>query len=225
MKSINSKRSINWKHPITLIAITTALGAIGWLLDKSYARLDSGNLRAEIENPVQAVGLVGNLQPMVNGQPVFCDTVKLSLILAHSHHGTTPIAINSISLRTEPLTPEATGAQKTVDFEVDALSLRPYGIAERKAFIFMANNQNIIGRYIESLEKDGSWPVDANNILTGEKRDLALTLKPGEEPLGFNISIQSKIPKLSRVWFSINYDAGGAKHLDTNSILIQGQQK
>jgi hypothetical protein len=225
MKSAKSKRSIDWKHPVTLVAITTMLGAAGWMIDKWYARLDSGNLRAEIENPIQAVGLVGNSQPTVNGQPVFCDTVRLSLILAHNQHGTTPIAINSISLKVEPLNPSDSNSQKSVDFDVDVLALHPYGVAERKTFVFMADSQNIAGRYIESLERDGSWTVDSNNILTGGKKDLAITLKPGEEPLGFNICIQSKIAKLSRAWFSINYDAGGMKHLDTNAILIQGLKK
>jgi hypothetical protein len=211
-------KAINWKHPLTLMLVSASLGAAAWFFTTLWGTIDRSDLRAAIENPKQGIGLIGSIQPMLDGQPVFCDTANFSLVLAHNQRGRTPIVVNSISVTTAPA---AVGARPDPSCKVDVLSSRPNGIAERKTFIISLADSGLSARYIESPSKNGAWAVSSQNLLDGTgQKVLGVTLKPDEEPVSLNFRLMSSIGRPYRISLSIDYDAGGVRSLRTNSILI-----
>src|SRR4051794_4739826 len=97
-----SKTKINWSHPLVLLVMTSVLGAGGWTAKEWYSTLDDTSLRADLEHPRQAVQITGP-QLKLLGEPVFCDTAAVSLLLAHSDAGRRPITVNNIQLVMEPI--------------------------------------------------------------------------------------------------------------------------
>jgi hypothetical protein len=105
---------IDWRHPIVVLAATSLVSALGFGGKKLYDYVtDRAYLRVAIEHPQQAVRLVGTAQPKINGQPVFCDTAVLTLLLEHSHSGRLPITVDGISVSAEPMAD--TAATQAVD--------------------------------------------------------------------------------------------------------------
>jgi hypothetical protein len=216
---MKKKGKINWGHPLTLFILSTVAGAAAWGFTRIWEAIDRSDLRVQIEHPKQAIRLVSNVQPSIDGQTVFCDTVRFALVIAHNQGGKSPVAINDISVNTTPVNLDPS-RQLGDECSIDVLASRPYGIAERKAIILTVADSGVTGRYIESAKEGDAWPIDPHNILDGAKKKLSITLKPGEEPVSFDIALESKTSQLHKVWFTVNYDAAGPKSLNTEPILI-----
>jgi hypothetical protein len=215
---VTSKPRITWTHPLTLLVIGTAVSAAGWAINHFIVQHDRSDLRLEIEGLNQAIGLLG-AQPHVNGFPVYCDTAKLTLVLAHNGDGRHPILINSVSMKVERVPPRADANKSSC--AVDTLASKPFGIVLRNTYVMDVSQGNPLGRFIESAKPGAALKVDPDNILEVGNQKYAVTLRPDEEPLGYDVFVEAMTPGLYRIWFTAEYDASGKKVEKTQSFLLE----
>lgn len=213
-----SKLRINWTHPVILLLLTTAISAIGWGINRFIVQRDHSDLRFQVEGLSQGINLIANEQPHVNGEPVFCDTAKLTLVLAHNRNGNHPILVNEIAMRAERIMPEP--ATSKVNCEVDTLSSKPFGIVLRNTYVLEVSDSSRSGRFIESAKPGEAFKVNPNNMLQISNQKQAISLKEDEEPLGYDVFVEAMTPGLYRVWFTANYDASGPKVTKTQSFIL-----
>jgi hypothetical protein len=171
-------------------------------------------IRAEIENVTQIRQLLGDA-PQAEGQQVYCDAIRFTLLLAHTKLSSFPVRINSIAAHVREIqdTHLLAGACK-----VDVLSSKPYGIVETDTFLLTSSDSGLNAKFIQNAEK--AFEVASDNLLRSASRTRAVTLKSGEEPGGFDILMQARSKRPQQVWFSIQYDDDGARTLTTKPILI-----
>lgn len=155
-------------------------------------------------------------QPELQGQPVFCDSMRLTLLLAHSQRGNTPVRVNAISVRSEPVRDAA--SLKPGACAIDRLSSRPYGIVETDTFHVTSSENGVRARLIKNATT--IFDVSAENLLRSATGVRAITLKPGEEPVAFEIMLETKAKSPQRIWFSADYDEDGQRTLSTTPIVV-----
>lgn len=180
----------------------------------SYSKPGAEALRVEVQGLKQVRDTLLRA-PQVNGQPVYCDSVRFTLLFAHAPKIDVPIRINSIAVQSEPVS----GMNIPNNIcAIDALSSRPYGIATTDSFLITSNESNVRAKFI----KDGNtaFEVAPNNILRSPTSVRAITLTEGEAPLGLDVLLETKATTPRRVWFSIDYDQGGQRSMTTVPILI-----
>ena len=98
------------------------------------------------------------------------------------------------------------------DRTVDVLSDHPYGVVLQNAFVFTILEGRVVGKYIK--DRDSSWFVNPDDILKGENGiNLTITLAAKEPFPPFLVYVETKSKLLYKVWFTIDYDAGGARRL------------
>jgi hypothetical protein len=211
------KRSFSLNTPVVLLLLSSAIGAGGWAITKFIER-DRSNLRFEAQNVSQAIDLVSDAPRIVNSEHVFCDTVKLTLLLAHNGKGKRPLLVNTIALKVESLQPQ--GPQNNVDCTVDTLSSRPFGIVLKNTYILTITAAGNSGRFIKSALPDAAHVVSPNNILDIAGKKQLITLKPDEEPIAYDVVVEAKTKGFYRVWFSTDYDADGMQTSTTKSFII-----
>jgi pimeloyl-ACP methyl ester carboxylesterase len=171
-------------------------------------------IRAEIENVTQIRQLLGDT-PQAEGQQVYCDAIRFTLLLAHSKLNSSPVRINSIAVHVRDIqdTQLLAGACK-----VDVLSSKPYGIVETDTFLLTSSDSGLKAKFIQNAEK--AFEVSSDNLLRSASSTRAVTLKSGEEPVGFDVLMQARAKRPQQIWFSIQYDHDGAKTLTTKPIFI-----
>jgi hypothetical protein len=172
-------------------------------------------LRIQIENPKQIRQTVSK-QPALRGKTIYCDAMDISLIFAHAETVRTPVRIISVAVHGEPFSDGAT--LKPGACEIDLLSGRPYGIDKVDSFVITANESGLRAKYIKDASR--AFVVDSQNILQSAEETRGITLKQGEEPVAFDVLLETKADTPRRIWFSVDYDADGPKHLETDSILL-----
>jgi len=205
-------------HPVTLLLIPIALGAGGWAINRFVIERDRSALRIEAQGVAQAVTLIQKAQPTIHGEPVFCDTAKLTLLLAHNQGGKRPVLVNAVALHVEPIRPEA--RPPSLNCEVDPLETKPFGIGFRHTYIFDAAGTALTGRFIESGQPGAARIVNPNNILQVGGNNQSVTLKPDEEPQAWDVFVSLKTAGLYHVWFSAEYDAGGFNITGTQKFVL-----
>jgi len=172
-------------------------------------------LRMAIEG-VQQIKRVTGTQPQFQGQTVFCDSVRLTLLFAHTN-ASSPIRVNDIAVHSK-LVVDAEALTKG-ECDVDPLSARPYGIVETDAFVITGDDTGgVVAKFIK--DSTTAFPVDPDNILRSSTGVRAITLRPGEEPVAFDILLETKSDKLLRIWFTANYDSDGPQTVSTPEILL-----
>jgi hypothetical protein len=206
------------RHPLTLGLIPVTLTAIGWAINHYIFERDQSALRIDTQEITQAVALIQKNQPTINGEPVFCDTAKLSLLLAHNQGGKRPIMVNSVTLHVEPMTLDS--SLPILNCEVDPLGGKPYGIGLRDTYVFDVGKTNTKGIFIESSQPNAAKKVDPNNILQVADIGHSVTLKPGEEQVAWNVLVNLNKGGIYKIWFSADYDAGGPKTVQTQKFIL-----
>jgi len=172
-------------------------------------------LRMETEGLKQVRTLIGE-QPKLNGKPVYCDSVVLSLVLAHTQSANTPIQVNSITVHSEAL--KDTGSLKPGACEVDRLSSHPHGIRDIDTVVLTAEDDGVRAKYIKTATS--AFEVNPNNILDLPSTSRSVTLRPGEEPFGLRIIVEDNANVPQRIWFSVDYDANGPQTTISEPLLI-----
>ena len=232
-----AKFRINWTHPVTLVLLTTLISGAGWIINRIVTQRDNlhaqqesaekqrvlaaqrkSDLRLQVENVSQGVPLVSSERPTFQGEPVVCDTARLNLVVAHNGEGDQPIMVNDIAVKVEPVAPEL--ASQKINCEVDTLATKPFGIVERDLYVLDVSKNGAKGRFIRSAKPGEAFAINPNNILQTSGEQQAITLKPGEEPTGYAVSVVAAAPGLYRVWFTADYDAAGSKSAKTESFLL-----
>lgn len=232
-----SKSWINWTHPVTLLLLTTLISAGGWMISRVVTQRDNlraqqesaekqrvlaeqnkSDLRLQMENVGQGVPLVSSEHPAFHGESVVCDTARLTLVVAHNGEGKQPIMVNDIAVKVEPVSQEQ--ASRKINCEVDTLATKPFGIVERDLYVLNVSSKGASGRFIRSARPGEAFAINPDNILQTSGEQQAITLKPGEEPIGYAVSVVAAAPGLYRVWFTADYDAKGSKSTKTESFLL-----
>jgi hypothetical protein len=217
---------IDWKHPIVVLVAGSVVSALGFGGKKlyDYAIDRASDLRVAIEHPQQGVQLVGTTQPKLGDQPVFCDTAALTLLLERTQSGRLPITVDGISVSAEPVTDMA--AVQTIDpaCKVDPFGDRPYGIGKTNVYIITITKAGVSAQYIVGSSENAAWAVSKDNLLIG-KGHVQSILLDNKDPLSrFTVFVSSRVPTPYRVFFSVTYDAYGARKKATQPILITGEQ-
>jgi len=104
---------------------------------------DQTALRLDAERVTQTVPLIDNVQPKIAGEPVFCETAKLTLVVAHNQEGKRPILVNAITLHVESVVPAATSP--VPNCEIDPLQTKPFGIVLRHTYVLMRPERHLLG--------------------------------------------------------------------------------
>jgi hypothetical protein len=209
-------------HDEKLIASDNALVRI--VLERTAAAptlsppVRGSDLRLQIEHLSQGIQLLSGQQPRWKGEPVFCDTVKLSLVVAHNGEGKQPVLVNDIGVSAERIAAET--ASNGVDCAVDTLSSKPFGIQERNAYFLDIAESGRSGRFIESARPGSAFKINPDNLLQRSDRTVDISLVPNETPIGYDIFVEAQAPGLYRVWFTSNYDASGPRTAKTGSFLL-----
>jgi pimeloyl-ACP methyl ester carboxylesterase len=171
-------------------------------------------LRVEVQGLKQVRETLSHA-PQADGQPIYCEAVRFTLLFAHPAQSEVPVRINSIAIHSEP----ASGVTIPQGIcAIDPLSSRPYGIFEVNSFSITSAESEVRAKFI----KDGNtaYEVDPTNILRSSTNVRAITLKSGEAPLGLDILWDTKATTPRKVWFSIDFDQNGERSLATTPILI-----
>ena len=174
-----------------------------------------GMLRMDVQG-LKQIRKPADKQPALNGQPVFCDALRMTLLLAHTQRGSIPVRVNAISVHSEPVRDAAT--LKPGDCAVDRLSSKPYGIVETDTFLISSGENGMQAKFIKNASV--ALPVSAENLLRSSSSVRAVTLKPGEEPVGFELILEAKARTPQRIWFSADYDEDGERSRSSSAILI-----
>jgi len=140
------------------------------------------------------------------------------LLLAHNGKGKRPLLVNKIAMKVEQIKPHSN--QNQVDCAVDTLSSKPHGIELKNTYIFDISSAGNSGRFIESAAPDAAHVISPDNILDIANKKHVITLKPDEEPIAYDVRVDTQTPGLYRVWFSADYDAAGAQTATTKSFII-----
>ncbi|MGA4278372.1 esterase/lipase family protein [Ralstonia nicotianae] len=173
-------------------------------------------LRAEVQNIRQLIGIRG-AQPTTQGkEPIFCDSMKLSLVLASSARGKSPILINSIRVNSAPL--EGAQLPAGAQCKVDRFSSQPHGIIERNTYLIQVDEASVRGKFLKDAVN--SVPVDSQNVLIAGAVARAISLRPGEEPVGLDFYLQSTSKQPQQITFTIDYDEGGERKLTTDRVIL-----
>ena len=173
-------------------------------------------LRAELENVQQVIALQTKPPETLKGEPVFCDSMKLSLVLAHTGRPKAPILINSITVNSSPL--DVNQLQSGASCKVDELSSVPHGIIEKNVFSIDLGDRKVIGRYIK--DANTAVAVEAANLLASRLATRAITLKPDEEPVGLDILVRSVAKEPRVLTFTISYDQDGERRITTRRLVV-----
>ena len=106
-----------------------------------------------------------------------------------------------------------------MNYEIDPLATRPYGIGETQVYVFTLSDSEPKGRLIKS--RHDAETVDPTHILGFGLGQKVVTLKHDEEPTALSIFIETQCSaKLFRVRFHATYDAGSEKTAMTRALLM-----
>ena len=180
---------------------------------------DSGatiGLRVDIQNVQQAIPLQAKQPRTVQGESVFCDSMRLSLILARTGRSSAPIVVNSIAVKASPFNLDQ--LQAGTSCQVDQAGALPHGIIEKNMFFVSLTERANSVRWI----KDGSNSsvVRTENILSSPTSSRGIVLKPNEEPVSLDFYVRSTIKSPQVLTFSVNFDEGGEKTLSTKQVVV-----
>jgi hypothetical protein len=177
----------------------------------------TSHVAAGFRDPRQDTPLVERPARTAEGQIVYCDTMQASLVVGHNQKDAAPVTITRIAVNVAPVS-----GGKAPACVADALKAKPQGIAIRDAYLISLDHQKVEARFIGSSDGSGSVQVSPRNILENQAHSETINFAQNEPPLVRDVYIVARDPGLRRVWFSIYYDAEGAKVFQTAPVYITG---
>ncbi len=173
------------------------------------------SLRLQVEG-LQQIRPTLERAPQIQGAIVYCAAVRLTLMLAHAQRGSAPIRVNALSVHSEPV--REAPLPQAGSCAVDTLASRPHGIVETDVFRVTSEDSGIKARFM----KDATHSIDVttDNLLRSSTSVRAVTLKPGEEPVAFEVLIEVHARTPQRLWFTADYDEDGPRTLTTPPIIV-----
>jgi hypothetical protein len=174
-------------------------------------------LRAEIQNLRQLVVVSPPAPRDAKGSPVYCDTVGLSLLLAHSEEKAEPIIVHSIRVQVADVDPSSLPLSGIC--KVDRFSSNPHGIIEKNVYFFRIDESAVTGRYLK--DANSAERIDQDNILEYGGTRKAIVLTRGEAPIAFDISFQNSARTAKQVTFTIDYDDRGERKIITRPFVLR----
>jgi hypothetical protein len=192
-----------------LAALFAALLAAAGFFFKQLWSADRSGLTVRIESPRQAIPIVGSA-PMVGGDTVFYEAVRLDLLLSHDQNGKRSVRVTRLGLEHAPLTLDAR-TQEALEYEVDVLGIPPYGIVALKEYAFVLNGSRAEGTYLRSRDLAGAVTVDPGNIFESVEGIDAVSISPEGNNAHFQAAIvlEAGTPGLYRARFRARYDVAG----------------
>lgn len=173
-------------------------------------------LRVEVQNARQLIGLNGEAPRTTRSETVFCDSMKLTLVLANPTKAKSPVLINSISVESAPM--DADQIAQMSPCKVDRFSSRPHGIVERNTYMLQVDDSAVRGKYLK--DASNSVPITPANVLAIGSAAKAIALRPGEEPFGLDFYLQSGSKEPRQVTFIVSFDQDGEKKLATHRVVL-----
>ncbi len=194
---------------VPYLALRTALESV-----VNNAGPASKSLRFQVQAVTQIRPALQQPQ-QIDGTPLYCGALSLTLVLAHAQRGGAPIRVHSIGVRSEPA---PTGMLPPDACAVDVLGARAHGIVNTDVFRLSSEDSGVKARFM----RDATHILDvpSENLLRASTGSRAVTLKPGEAPEAFEILIDVRARKPQRLWFVADYDEDGPRTLATPPILI-----
>ncbi len=194
---------------VPYLALKTAMESVG-----GGAGPSSKALRLQVQAVMQIRPALQQ-PPQIDGTPLYCGALRLTLVLAHAQRGGAPIRVHSVGVRSEPV---PAGTLPPDACAVDVLGARAHGIVNTDVFRLSSENAGVKARFM----KDATHIVDvpSENLLRAPTASRAVTLKPGEAPEAFEMLIDVRARTPQRLWFVAEYDDDGPRTLATPPILI-----
>ena len=190
-------------------------GVFVWFKDTYVLPSD---LRTYIEHPRQFIELAAPQPSSVSGVPVFCDTVKFVLAISHNHHGSTPIRVDRIAFRVEPL--NSMDDRLVGKCEINHLAQRPYGIEPRNTYVISLAKGLPKVTFIKSDKPGQAELAKTDNILDTKAIHVSVSLRSDDGPTSYDVYVTLRNGQPSRIWFDVYYDSGSPKSASTNSLVL-----
>lgn len=170
---------------------------------------DSSDVSISFDDPKQDVPLIrkpGSYQ----GSRVFCEVVRTGVILSHNQQGDRPIRVKRLIFDSQRLEVEP-DQLLNLEYQVDALRLRPHGIVELRQYLFALKPDGVEGRFFKGLKPQDAISVSPENILSSTTGTEAVTISPHGDDAHFQIVafIQALKSGLYKARFDAEYDVAG----------------
>ena len=173
-------------------------------------------LRVDIQNVAQLIGLRGAAPKTIRSEPVYCDSMKLTLVLANPSTARSPVLVNNIRIDSAPVTSDQIGQGEQC--KVDRFSSRPHGIVERNTYLMQVDDSTVRGKFLK--DANNSVQVAATNVLSIGAVPRAISLRPGEEPVGLDFYFQASSKEPRQVTFTVSFDQDGEHKLTTQRVVL-----
>jgi hypothetical protein len=214
---------MDWSDNVTVAALVGAAAAalltgVGYLLGR-WLRRDRTDLLFDLQELQQAVPLVG-APPRLEGTTVYCESVRMLLVLGHNRLGDTPVLVNRVGIEVEPV-PGGGAPNAGRDYDVDVLGLRPRGIVDVRRYEMGIKADDVRGRFIADRSASGAEEINPRNLLERSNGLEGVSLAAAETPIALSIVVQADGPGLYRVRFQVGYTVRGAgRHARTDWIYL-----
>ena len=98
-----------------------------------------------------------------------------------------------------------------LDYQIDALNLKPHGIVELRQYLFALKPDGAEGRFFKGLRPQDAVSVSPDNILNSTLGTEAVTISPQRDDAHFQIValIQALKSGLYKARFDAEYDVAG----------------
>lgn len=172
-------------------------------------RIDKSDLLISLDDSKQDVPLLRK-PDLYEGSRVFCEVVRTGVILSHNQEGDRPIRLKRLILDSERI--PATPAQLLgLDYQIDALNLKPHGIVELRQYLFTLKPDGVEGRFFKGLKPQDALSVSPDNILNSTLGAEAVTISPQGDDAHFQIVALIQVLKrgLYKARFDAEYDVAG----------------
>ncbi len=210
-----SKYSNILVHPLFLVFATAILGGIGFLMNK-YFFTEQSDFRFLAQN-IEQYEVLAEDQPTFDDSNIYCGTFRMRLLLAHNGKGQQNVTIHRISAKIDPPT-------KPIPKPAcipDPLAGKPAGVIGTESIKVDFDGSNITARRFVS--RTDSRQISPENLLADSDSARAITLKPNEESVSFDVFVSSRVDDVREVFFEAVYDLNGEKTIQTGKVLLAGQ--
>ena len=194
--------------------LSTTVLVLGLLL--SYEYFTSGANLVVRAQPEQLLPLVKDELPVRNGQPVYCESVRVRLSVSHNQKKDHAIAMESIGVEVKML--EATDL---LEYQIDLARTKSHGVKEVELYE-IGLQKKPTAKYIESAE--AFQAVDIKNIFRRNNSTTVarvLTTEADDSKYLADIALTTVDPGLYEVHFNVGVDVLGRFHeLETECFYV-----
>ncbi len=202
-------------HPLFVAVVVVCLGAAGFLLQRYYFDADRSAVRLEVQALEQVTELIGDL-PNADGTTVYCDTMRLKLLVAHNGEGNSRVSVLRLGVRHEI-------ANETVDLtgcRIDPLAGRPHGIVGAESYKIHFRRNGVDARHFVS--QTNSSVIDPANLITKQSGPAFISIARDDAPVVFDIIVTNVRKDLLSITFVAETDVEDQQPTSTSPFLIAG---